>query len=132
MPLRAMVLILAMGLAACVQQGPACRNETQLFFGTAIPTGGEVSDEAWADFLAASVTPRFPDGFTVTDGYGQWRDTETQEIVVEESRIVAVLHDGGPESDGSLNAIAKDYAQAFHQQSVMRVDGCAAYSFIGP
>lgn len=33
-----------------------------------------VSDEDWRAFLAAEVTPRFPDGLTVIDAAGQWRD----------------------------------------------------------
>ena len=44
--------------------------EYQLFFGRSTIEGGEVSDEAWAAFLADTVTPRFPDGLTVLDAAG--------------------------------------------------------------
>ena len=33
-------------------------------------------DAAWDAFLADTVTPRFPDGLTVLDARGQWRDSE--------------------------------------------------------
>ncbi len=69
-------------LAACSSSSPspaaACPDgwdqvtEYQLYFGLSDATGAPdaVSDEAWARFLADTVTPRFPDGLTVTDGAG--------------------------------------------------------------
>ena len=41
--------------------------EYRMFFGRGKPGGGTVSDGEWRDFLAAEVTPRFPDGLTVVD-----------------------------------------------------------------
>src|SRR5262245_39608610 len=49
---------------------------TELYFGMNKPGGGEVTDEEWSNFLSEEVTPKFPDGFTVVEGYGQWRDKE--------------------------------------------------------
>ena len=36
--------------------------------------GEVVDDAAWASFLADTATPRFPNGLTVLDARGQWRD----------------------------------------------------------
>ena len=48
--------------------------EYRLFFGRSQGTVEVVTDEAWQAFLATEITPRFPDGLTVLDAAGQWRD----------------------------------------------------------
>src|SRR3954463_6899250 len=47
---------------------------TELYFGTDKPDGAAVTEEEWTRFLAEEVTARFPDGFTVLEGYGQFRN----------------------------------------------------------
>ena len=58
--------------AACEDTGGSEQLSIELLFGRSMP-GGQVSEPAFQDFLAGVVTPRFPDGLTVLDGYGQWR-----------------------------------------------------------
>ena len=41
---------------------------------------GKANDLRWTQFLAREVTPRFPDGLTVYETTGQWRDPATQKI----------------------------------------------------
>ena len=51
-------------------------TESRLYFGRSIegqPEPDAVTEADWADFVAAEVTPRFPNGFTVLDGAGHWR-----------------------------------------------------------
>ena len=48
----------------------------EMLFGTARRHGPAISDEEWASFLDAEVTPRFPGGFTVLCGPGQWRGSD--------------------------------------------------------
>lgn len=40
--------------------------------------GEVVGDDDREEFLAASVTPRFPDGPSALDGSGRWRDAADQ------------------------------------------------------
>lgn len=98
-----------------------------LYFGRSRP-GGEVSDAEWRSFVDDVVTPRFPDGFTVLQGRGQWRDGQGA-IVSEPSTLLIVLHDGGAESTRSIGEIADEYRRRFAQQSVLRERGtvCAAF-----
>ena len=49
-----------------------------------------VTDEAWRGFLAAEVTPRFPDGLTVLDANGQWRGDDDV-ILRERSKVLLIL-----------------------------------------
>src|SRR6185295_1361436 len=49
-----------------------------------------VSEANWARFLAAEVTPRFPDGFTVFDARGQWRAPGSDRISRERSKVLTI------------------------------------------
>ncbi|MFY9692911.1 MAG: DUF3574 domain-containing protein [Xanthobacteraceae bacterium] len=46
----------------------------ELLFGRDIGRRRGVGDSAFAHFVVHELTPRFPDGLTVTDATGQWRD----------------------------------------------------------
>jgi hypothetical protein len=100
-----------------------------LYFGRAIADGGMVSDREWEDFLDAEVTPRFPDGFTVTDGRGQWRDTDSRAVVRESSKVLLVVTPSTPAALGKLDDIAAAYKRRFHQQAVGETlaQACAAF-----
>jgi hypothetical protein len=89
-----------------------------LYFGRDIADGAMVSDRDWEDFLDAEVTPRFPDGFTVTDGKGQWLDPDTRALVRETSKVLLVITPSSPASLGKLDEIATAYKRRFHQQAV--------------
>ena len=52
---------------------------------------GKASDARWRQFLAREVTPRFPDGLTVYETYGQWRDPKRNVIVRERSRVLRII-----------------------------------------
>ena len=99
-----------------------------MFFGRSRPGGGTVSDEEWSDFLAAEVTPRFPDGLTVLDGAGQWRDGAGA-IGREGAKLLIVLAAPGAEAVRRTKEIAEAYKRAFDQQSVLRAiqTVCAAF-----
>jgi Protein of unknown function (DUF3574) len=96
---------------------------TELLFGA-----GHVSDAAWKTFLAREVTPRFPDGLTAFDGYGQWKAPDGRSSK-ERSHILLLWHAPGADSDTKIDAIRDAYKTRFHQQSVMRVDGTDCVSF---
>ena len=96
---------------------------TELFFGTANPDGSEISEEEWRKFLADEVTPRFPDGFTILPGYGQFRGANNQ-IVRENSFVLIVLYPSSARQSSrrKIEQIRRAYMKAFKQQSVLRVD----------
>lgn len=96
---------------------------TELFFGSMKADGSEISKDEWQKFLADDVTPRFPEGFTVLEGYGQFR-SDAGEIVREKSFILIVVYPVDTRRAGSrkLQEIRRAYLKAFDQQSVLRVD----------
>ncbi|HEX8738273.1 MAG TPA: DUF3574 domain-containing protein [Pyrinomonadaceae bacterium] len=97
---------------------------TELFFGTGKPDGSVVSEEEWQRFLAEEVTPRFPEGFTVVAGDGQFRDEQSGKIIREKSFILIVLYPlpTRKTSRRKIEQIRRAYVKAFEQQSVLRVD----------
>ncbi|WP_159107408.1 DUF3574 domain-containing protein [Azospirillum sp. B506] len=114
---------------SCAAYAAGAMIEAQLFFGRNIGTELGVSERAWTDFLDGEVTPRFPNGLTVTDGAGQWRDTESGHLVREPSKILTLLADGDSATLRLIHDIVDLYKQRFHQQSVALVVRPVCVSF---
>ena len=87
------------------------------------------SDTHWQQFLAKEVTPRFPDGLTVYETTGQWRDPRTGAIGRERSRILRVIVSQGDGVAAKIAAVAEAYKKRFRQKSVgvLTRDVCAAF-----
>ena len=102
------------------------RNE--LYFGLSRKDAAAVSEAEWAAFVDAEVTPRFPDGLTVVDSYGQWRNAAGV-IAKERSKVLIIWHPPSAGADASLEAIRTAYKARFAQESVMRVDAASCVSF---
>jgi len=113
-------LLLAWGCAA-PDPGAACRDRVleRLYFGLAIPGGGEVASADWEGFVDREITPRFPDGLTVHAARGQWRGAGGA-IVREGSRVVEIVHDGSAAAEGRVAEIVSGYKARFRQESVLR------------
>lgn len=112
---------------------PAGRDEwvrTELFFGLTRPGGAEVTAAEFQAFLDKSVTPRFPDGFTVVQAQGHYRGDDHVHYD-EPSRILVVFHRrGGGGADAGIDAIAREYVRTFDQESVLRSDADARVRLI--
>jgi hypothetical protein len=100
----------------------------ELFFGRDIHGRAPLTDAEWAEFAAQVITANFPDGFTVLDGNGQWRNPQTGRIAHEPTKILLVAAKRSPDLAGRLTAVIDAYKTRFHQQSVAIVtrDSCAA------
>ena len=103
-------------------------TEYRLFFGRSKGTVEVVTDGAWRAFLAEEITPRFPDGLTVVDAAGQWRDASGA-IVRERSKLLIVLAAPGGEGMRRTDEIVQAYKRAFGQESVLRAVTTACVSF---
>ena len=100
----------------------------RLYCGRDIPKGGALSDEEWARFVSEVVTPRFPHGFTVFQGRGQWLGNDGQ-IARETAMVIEVSHPNDVASDRAVDEIATAYKQRFHQEAVLRIREAAAVKF---
>jgi Protein of unknown function (DUF3574) len=101
---------------------------TELFFGLRKPNGTEVNHAEFQRFLNREVTPRFPDGFTVISGQGQFKDARGA-ILQERSKLLILIYPIAASSNQQIEQIRKAYITAFQQQSVLRADNlsCAAF-----
>jgi len=132
-PALATALLLALP-ASAFAQSLACNLpqkpmiEVEMMFGRNIGGHLGVTEKSWASFLAREVTPRFPDGLTVFDTTGQWRDTKTKAVVREPSKIVRIIT-ADAEAQGKIDAIAEAYKKQFRQDSVGIVSRPSCVSF---
>ena len=133
----ALLGIAVLTLSACDEwgeNGKACPEGTdrwteyQFFFGLSQGDGGTISEEQWREFLADTVTPRFPDGLTVISGNGQWRDS-SGEVLREGSKLLVIYAPRGEDGRRAIDEISEEYERRFDQESVLRVIGSACVSF---
>ena len=113
----------------CLLPGEQRMLVAELFFGRNIRGRRPLSDTEWADFAAQTITPNFPDGFTVFDGDGQWQNPATGRIARERAKILLVAAKRGPDLAPRLSVVIDAYKTRFHQQSVGIItrDSCAAF-----
>ncbi|MFJ6798596.1 DUF3574 domain-containing protein [Streptomyces sp. NPDC091268] len=106
-------------------------EETRLYFGTDRTGGGPpVGKGEFMGFLEREITPAFPEGLTVHDGYGQWRGRDGK-AVRETSYEVVLLY---PEKDARergvrIERIRRAYEDRFRQDSVARSDDKVSAAF---
>jgi len=123
------LLLWALAVGACAQPGapPVCTAPLKpavaidLYFGRDKPSGGEVTDAEWRAFLAEAVTSRFPDGLSVFDADGQYREPSGRIVRERSKRLIVIVFDS-PAHRAKLAEIVDAYKQRFGQYSVFRVE----------
>lgn len=105
--------------------------DTRLYFGLGPadqPQQG-VSEQAWREFLDREVTPRFPDGLSVLDVYGQWRDARQVSPERLRSKLLVIDYPDTPANRAKVEAIRAAWKRRTGDQSVLRVTQPADVSF---
>lgn len=146
------VLLLAAMMAAAVHlraadaperatvslQGEAARPaaaqwmRSELYFGLGLDgasTGAGVTEAQWREFLDREVTPRFPDGLTVFDAYGQWLGRNAGRPSRLRTKVLVILHEDSAERRAAIDAIRLAWKSATHDRSVLLVSQRADVSF---
>ncbi|MDI1283806.1 MAG: DUF3574 domain-containing protein [Reyranella sp.] len=127
--MKKLLLLPALLLSACAQPNApaACTAplkpalEVNLYFGRDIEGRGEVSDSQWAEFVAAEVTPRFPDGLSILNVAGQSRNSQNQTLRERAKLLVVVVFDA-PAHRTKVQAIIEAYKKRFDQDGVFRIE----------
>jgi hypothetical protein len=134
---RALLLLLPL-LAGCATAGapPACpaglsqATVSEAYFGRSMRDRGEITEAEWLGFLAEVATPAFPDGLTVLDGTGQWRDRSGR-ILQENSKVLVLVLPGQDiaAARARLQPVEAAWKARFNHQSVLTVHRMACVAF---
>lgn len=119
-------LVLLIGLAwlASVDAASAleCRGKqmvvVELLFGRKIGGRIGVSEAAWSRFVDREIATRFPEGLTVLDAHGRWRDARRKAVIREPSKLVMIAAPDEPGTQEHIDAIVATYKRRFRQQAV--------------
>ncbi len=105
--------------------------DTRLYFGLgpADAPGKGISESAWRAFLDKEVTPRFPDGLSVIDVYGQWQGKEEKTPERIRTKLLVIDYPENQENRDKIEAIRAAWKRLTGDQSVMRVTEPADVSF---
>jgi Protein of unknown function (DUF3574) len=114
---------------ACLLPSEQRMLVAELFFARSIKGREPLTEIEWAEFTENIITPNFPDGFTVFDGEGQWRNPRTGHIARDPTKILLVAAKREPDLARRLSAVIDAYKSEFHQQSVGLItrDSCSAF-----
>lgn len=105
--------------------------ETRLYFGLgpAAAAASGVSEQGWRAFLDAEVTPRFPDGLSVVDVYGQWQGKGQSAPERLRSKLLVIDYADTAANRDKVEAIRTAWKKRTGDQSVLRVTQPAEVSF---
>lgn len=145
--IRTLVLAASLSLAACAGRPPAAAParptaalqgdaarpaeahgwvRSELYFGVGEESGPadrpqteRIGEAQWRAFLDKEVTPRFPDGLTVFDAYGQWLFRGAAEPNRLATKVLVILHEDTPQRRNDIEAIRLAWKQATGHQSVL-------------
>jgi len=88
-----------------------------------------ISEAKWRAFLDKEVTPRFPDGLSVVDVYGQWQGKHETAPERLRSKMLIIDYPDTQDNRDKIQAIRAAWKQMTGDQSVMRVTEPADVSF---
>jgi len=122
--IAAALLLLLVPTAGAAAEPMTCghsqepRIVVQLLFGRGKGDSGGITQADWSGFVANELTPRFPDGFTVIDGAGQWLNPQQGVIVKEDSKVVEIVLPSETYDATKVDAVIDAYKHQFRVLSV--------------
>jgi len=139
--------LLALALPVCLADAPSKTTATlkgdparpeaahwlrsELYFGIGQADDPEegLREIQWQAFVDKEVTPRFPDGLTVFDAYGQWRPRGSVVPNRLRSKVLVILYEDTEANRAAIDAIRVAYKSGRHEQSVLLVTEPVEVSF---
>jgi hypothetical protein len=105
--------------------------DTKLYFGLgpADDASKGVSESAWRAFLDKEVTPRFPDGLSVVDVYGQWQGAKEPAPERLRSKMLIVDYPDTQANRDKVDAVRAAWKKMTGDQSVLLVTQPVDVSF---
>jgi len=105
--------------------------DTRLYFGLGPADRPEqgISEAQWREFLDKQVTPRFPNGLSVENVFGQWQGKNESAPQRLRTKMLIIDYPDTQENRDKIDAIRAAWKQKTGDQSVMRVTEPAEISF---
>ena len=105
--------------------------DTKLYFGLGPADHPEqgISEIKWRDFLDREVTPRFPEGLSVLDVYGQWLSKGHTTPERLHTKLLIIDYPDSPDNRNKVDSIRAAWKKMTGDQSVLRVTEPADVSF---
>jgi len=94
---------------------------TELYFG--LPAPKDSVTATWEAFADSFITPAFPDGYTILDADGRWRDKYSATTAKEKSKLLIIIYKSDSLKEKEIEKIITQYKLLFKQKAVLRVDG---------
>lgn len=120
-------LLLPLVLSACAEMpAPPCPPGStaavldQLYFGTSRAHGPDVTPQEWSAFVREEIAPRFPQGYSLLEAQGQWRNADGS-VAQERSHVLQLVHGDTAADAQAASAIAERYKARFDQEAVLQV-----------
>ncbi len=127
-------LLSLLALSACASvpglgcpSGASAAVTDQLYFGTGRPHGPDVTAQEWSAFVRDEIAPRFPQGFSLLEAQGQWRNADGS-IAEERTHLLQLVHPDDEANAQAVRAIAERYKARFDQEAVLQVGARACMS----
>lgn len=150
--IRAVVAVLLLLPAGCAspEPGTASRCDAgtgapsqvfQLYFGQSIPPqastditvsprhGPHVTEADWIAFRDEVISANLPNGYTVMDAEGAWKQPGATHTVTERTKVLVAVMPDQPDSIKAVNRVRAAYQARFHQLLVGLIVQPACASF---
>jgi hypothetical protein len=112
------VLLAGCAAAPPCPEGSQAAVLEQLWLGSSRAHGPEVTAQEWSAFVREEIAPRLPQGFTVLEAQGQWRNADGS-VAQERTHVLQLLHPDDAGSAAELHQIAGRYRARFDQEAVL-------------
>ncbi|GAX40813.1 hypothetical protein NIES4075_17790 [Tolypothrix sp. NIES-4075] len=103
-------------------------TKDELYFGLSKLGGDTISELEWQLFLNRVVTPRFREGLTVIDTYGQYLNNSGK-LTREKTKLVILIYENSRTKNQMIEEVIASYKRKFKQESVLRVTSTVKVSF---
>ncbi|MCX7019183.1 MAG: DUF3574 domain-containing protein [bacterium] len=85
---------------------------SEMYFGSRIPAGGQISKQQFAKFLDQVITKAFPEGLTVYETYGQMQEKDGK-IVKQRTIVAEIIHEQSKAKTDLIKGIITSYRKQF-------------------
>ena len=92
--------------------------KSEIYFGLRSADGQAVGENAWEEFVAEVIMPRFPEGLTILDARGRSGGSASLDRV----KVLVLVHPNSPDAQTRLGEITTEFKKRFGSARVFHTD----------